>query len=133
VLELFGACFQGLHHGCLRLGEILLTLLVSVFRHVQLVLELLVLHFGFFQFVESNQNLQMRGLLILARRTLAGLLFQGFEPVQACLLLFTQRLELLDRSLLSNFSLYAATVVAAVFDLFQVGQNTSVEQQVHVQ
>ncbi len=76
----------------------------------------------------------MGGLLILTRRTLAGLLFQGFESVQArLLLLFTQRLELLDRSLLSNFSLYAATVVAAVFDLFQVGQNTSVEQQVHVQ
>jgi hypothetical protein len=75
----------------------------------------------------------MRGLLILTRRTLAGLLFQGSESVQARLLLLcTQRLELLDRLLLSNFSFYAATVVAAVFDLFQVGQNTSLEQRVHV-
>jgi hypothetical protein len=79
-----------------------------------------------------NQNLQMGGLLILTRRTLAGLLFQGFESVQArLLLLFTQRLELLDRSL-SNFSFYAAIVVAAVFDLFQAGRNTSLEQRVHV-
>jgi hypothetical protein len=75
----------------------------------------------------------MRGLFILTRRTQAGLLFQGFELVQArLLLLFTQRLEFLDRSLLSNFSFYAATVVAAVFDLFQVGRNTSLEQRVHV-
>jgi hypothetical protein len=79
-----------------------------------------------------NQNLQMGGLLILTRRTLAGLLFQGFKSVQArLLLLFTQRLELLDRSL-SNFSFYAAIVVAAVFDLFQAGRNTSLEQRVHV-